>query len=250
MRYRSGTALCAAALLCAAPAAAQETPVRSEVTGAVDMIVREMTPLFEAAGVPADRFMSREHLTGPVAEALPLLNADRDIDGEWDTSVHFEFDTTHAPEGLPPEPDGLTVLDDARNCVEEDKAFLEVVHFRRYVREEMRGYQCVLLFKGVEPGTWVLVSRGFAEGGGRRMSGWLGVGMNTPADDARARQALIGRIEGVVALSAAIDDYALALFLMRDRADGPLSQDEALARLDRVRRALESSTPVRPETAQ
>lgn len=248
MSRRFGTALCAAALLCAAPAAAQDAPVRSEIVEAVDTIVDEFVPLLDAMGIPAERFIPRDRLLVAMSAAMPLLANDRS-EGEWDAAMQFEFRNTVSPNELEPDPEGQTVYTDARQC-EEDQDELEIVHFRRYDRDGVVGYQCFLLFKGEEPGTWLLISRGFGEGPGRRVSSYFGVGMNVIGDAPRARQMLVDRIEANVALSSAIDDYALTLMLLAPRDGGPVSEDDAIARLERMRRVLDTVIAEEPASTR
>lgn len=236
MRDSFGFALCAAALLCAAPAVAQQRQPHPNIVAAVDTVMEKFTPLLVNLGLGATDFLPREQLIVALDAAMPMLPDDEDVD--WNATWEFDFRNELTPNTLEPDPQERTVYADARSC-EETRDGLEIVHFRRFARDGVQGHQCVLLFAGSVPEVWLLVSRGFAEGEGRRMATWSAMALSITGDTARSRQMLVDRIEPNVALSSALNDYAFTLLLLSPRRSEPMSIEDATARLERMRRALE-----------
>lgn len=230
-----GIALCAA-LLFAAPTAAQERQPHPDIAEAVDVLIDKFTPLLTGLGMGATEFLPRDQLLIALDAAVPMLADEDGVD--WNTAWEFDFRNQLTPDVLEADPEGRTVYSDARSC-EEDREGLEIVHFRRFARDGVQGHQCVLLFAGSNPGVFVLVSRGFAEGEGRRMASWSALAFSIDGDPQRTRQMLVDRIEPNVALASALNDYAFTLLLLSPRRSEPPSMEEATARLERMREALE-----------
>lgn len=188
------------------------TELRTQLPALMDQLNTLATQLGveELPPVDWDRFLS------DFLAAMPML---AEGDGrDWASSADFDFTTTtvttnDAPGELEPEADGQIVLGDASGCT-VDHPGAQVVHFRRIRQDDIRGHQCVIVLEP-ETETWVLYSRTFAEGHGRRLVAKYGVAVSAEGSGDLARALGEPKIEAQVAVASSIANYALGLM---DRA--------------------------------
>lgn len=244
MKHGIGAAAGLVALqLLASPVAAQDGERRPEVVAAANELMDRFEILLAGLGMDGAT-LPREQMVQAVDAALPLGT---DALGSWASGINFDFINDASPNELEPDPDGRTVLTDARACLAADEAG-EVVHFERIVREDFRGHRCVLLYRGVPDRIWVLQSRTFGEGPGRRFSAHYGLAVAVEGDDATARRMIEERLEANIRLSGAMAYNALDLALAKPRDGGPpMSPEEATARVERLAEQLAAVSDSAPQ---
>lgn len=211
----------------AAPALAQDPAEASTASAQADDLaeLREQIPalmnqlngLAEQLGVETLPPVDWDRFLTDFSAALPTLPPDSERD--WASSVDFEFKTTtlttdgRPGELEPDDEDAQPIIGDAAGCI-SDQPSARVVHFRRIRQDDLQGHQCVFTLQADE-GVWVLYSRTYAEGHGRRLTAKYGVAVSVDGDFAAAEAMGEPKIEAQVAVASSIANYALNLM---DRA--------------------------------
>lgn len=220
MRYRLGTALCAAALLCAAPSdlrAATQEPSSADAQFSADMaelrqvfpgLIEQLNALAAANGIAELPPMDWDGFLTDFADAVPRLHEDDERDWGW--SVHFEFRTTAISSGeLEADPDIPAVVGEASGCL-ADGAVGEILHFRRIRNATVGGHHCVIGTTTAE-GDWILNSVVVAEGHGRRLLSVYRAVAVVEGEAGQARALAEPRIEAQIAVAGTLAEYAMGL---------------------------------------
>lgn len=231
MKHSIAGALTALALFLTGAAAAQEQSPEQEMTAVTAQLLEKLNLLGDSMGIEGPVFPA-EVLTSALGAALPMLPAG---DGrDWNSSFAFDFDTDVSTGALEADEEGRTVLTDARSCLGAGE-IAEVVHFTRFTRGPVRGHRCVITLETSD--VWVLQSRTFAEGPGRRLTAYYGMATIVEGDPVESRRLLEERIDQNVALAGTLADYALEMFLKKQA--GATRGEEAFAgRVERLTERL------------
>lgn len=224
-RLKQAIATCAlaAGLGLAVPALAQDPANESAASSQADDLaeLREQIPaLMEQLNVLATQLGVEElppvdwdRFLNDFSAALPMMP--EGDERAWGSAVDFEFKTTSVTtNGAAGELDGddedaQAIIGDAAGCI-RDEPNARVVHFRRIRQEDLRGHQCVFTAE-TDTDVWVLYSRTYAEGHGRRLTARYGVAVAVEEDIAAARALGEPKIEAQVAVASSIANYALSL---------------------------------------
>jgi hypothetical protein len=207
------------------PARAASDPDLDELRALMPELIDKLNALAAGMGIESLPPIDWDRFLGDFQAALPTLPPEDDR--EWGSAVDFEFRTTDIsqdgqPGTLSPEDeDARPIIGDAAGCI-SDQPNARVVHFRRIRDGDIRGHQCVFTVE-TDTNVWVLYSRTYAEGHGRRLNAKYGVAVSADGDIATAREIGEPKIEAQVAVASSIANYALGLM---DRAPAATPQGE------------------------
>lgn len=198
-------------------AASTQADDLAELREQIPDLMEQLNALAAQLGVEALPPVDWDRFLNDFSAALPMMPEGDERD--WGSSVDFEFKTTQiTTNGAPGEldaddEDAQEIIGDAAGCI-SDQPNARVVHFRRIRQDDLRGHQCVFTLE-TDTDVWVLYSRTYAEGHGRRLSAKYGVAVSVEEDIAAARALGEPKIEAQVAVASSIANYALSLM---DRA--------------------------------
>jgi|GEM_PF-3315462 len=200
-------------------------------------ILEQVETLAEALDLDTP-VIDREPLKQTLRAAVPTRSEETPA---WGYSLFFEFNTHLVTGGaLTADADGHVVLTDARGCQTANAGEIEIVHFRRFVQDGLRGHQCVVT--GMRDDIWLLNSTTVAEGPDRRLTVFhnMAVAVAVEGDPQTARSTGETVLDANITLSRQLAGYGLALLAMAEQ-QRPLDVPAVVERIGRAIDTLDAA---------
>lgn len=198
-------------------------------------ILEQVETLAEALDLDTP-VIDREPLAQALRAAVPTRSEETPA---WGHSLFFEFNTHLVTGGdLTADADGHVVLTDARGCQTANAGEIEIVHFRRFVQDGLRGHQCVVT--GLRDDIWLLNSTTVAEGPDRRLTAFHTMAVAVEGDPQAAHSTGEAVLDANITLSQQLAGYGLALLAMAEQ-QRPLDAPAVVERIGRAVEALDAA---------